>query len=386
MFYGNFFSSFLGAMSLSLLSFFGAYDQINYINYVFNLAATIFTFIDFGRSNAILLNKQTSSDTQNDLQFSIVQIIIILALVSLIDVLGLFNLSFFDLTFIVCLFLVQRTYYSNCIANEQDYKGVSSQIYLSIIKLVAILGIVTIPTLSTKIIISFLYGTCLLVVTLLFLIKTTQNNGFSIKETTKRITTLLKHMKIIGPNNIFLILIDRFEILFFIYLIGDIEYASFITLISYSYLIGILVDAVMKKLYLKDGLSTRSYKNNMIIFLKKHKLKISAVFVLIIISMSFFTNKVFNHKFVLVEQIIVYAVFFQSLRFVSQYVELDFIRTASSKLLVLRTINVILFIIGFVVCLQMEVHLTHLLIIFSALRLLNITLLFILNKRENAFI
>ena len=155
LFIGNLVSAFFGALCLLLITYYGNYNEITYINYSFALASTIFTFLDFGRSNAILLSKQTRDQKFNDHNFSYILIILILLFNFIFSLIS--EKSFLDVILIVSLFIPQRTFYSICVSIKDDFSAVVSQLSLSFLKLFAVILLIN-SELNIKFLISLFYG------------------------------------------------------------------------------------------------------------------------------------------------------------------------------------------------------------------------------------
>ena len=111
LFSGNIIAGFIGFLSLTFLTYFGTIKQINYINYVFYLAPTIFTFIDFGRSNATLLASNKKSEPY-DIFISIFQIFILIFPIVFLYALDLNFQFILEIYFILTCLLIQKIYYS----------------------------------------------------------------------------------------------------------------------------------------------------------------------------------------------------------------------------------------------------------------------------------
>ena len=247
LFSGNIIAGFIGFLSLTFLTYFGTIKQINYINYVFYLAPTIFTFIDFGRSNATLLASNKKSEPY-DIFISIFQIFILIFPLVFLYALDLNFQFILEIYFILTCLLIQKIYYSVFLKKSKEFFAVISQVILSFLKLFAIILIVIYSNYENYFI-SIIYGFSFFIFLFYYVICFKNQLSDLNKKIFNRISDLWKDMKVIGPNNISLILLDRFEILFLIYILNDIEYATLVTIIGYSFLIGIVVDAIMKKLY-----------------------------------------------------------------------------------------------------------------------------------------
>lgn len=364
LFTGNLLSAIFGALCLLLITYYGSYSQITYINYSFALASTIFTFLDFGRSNAILLSETTKIEKFNDYNFSFLLTILILTL----------NLVFFSITgidyfgvlLIASIMISQRIFYSVCVSLTYDITAVVSQVILSLLKLIVIILLI-VSELNVEFLISLVYGISLIMIGTYYL---KFYNFFSLKSTLSRIRNLFQDMKFIGPNNLFLVLTDRFEILFFIYLISEKEFASFSSLIGISYLIGIVIDAVMKKLYINVRKHKISNKSKLYNFLKTEFKLILLTLIITLIVAPYIADIFLNFKLQNVKEIVFFSIVFQLLRFISQFLELDFISHRSKNILFIKAINLLLLFSGLIFCLIYKLSFIHILIVFFSIRLL----------------
>lgn len=374
---GNLLSAIFGALCLLLITYYGDYNQINYINYTFALASTIFTFLDFGRGNSILLSKKTNNQKFNDYNFSFLLIISILFLNLAFS--SITEVKILDTLLIVSLLISQRTFYSVCISLNNDVSAVISQVILSLLKLFVVI-LLLISELNIEFLISLVYSISLIVLSVYYL---KFYKHFSLKSTFSRIKNLFSDMKFIGPNNAFLVLTDRFEILFFIYLINDKEFASFSSLLGISYLIGIFVDALMKKLYINvrnQKISNRSRLYSII------KTNFKSIFLFLIISLTvipYVADILLNFKLQNVKEIVFFCIIFQLLRFISQLLELDFISHKSKNILFIKIINLFFLFMGIISSSIFKLSFIHILIVFCAIRLFLILPLVSFNFKRN---
>ena len=373
LFSGNIMAGFIGFISLSLLTYFGTIKQINYINYLFYLAPTVFTFIDFGRSNATLLASNKTSEPY-DIFISIFQIFILIFPIVFLLVLNLNFQFILEIYFILTCFVIQKIYYSVLLKKSKEIYAVISQIILSFLKLFAVILIVIFNDYESYFI-SIIYGFSLFVFLFSYLIFFKNHLSDLYKKIFNRISDLWKDMKVIGPNNISLILLDRFEILFFIYILNDIEYASLVTIIGYSFLIGVVIDAIMKKLYV--DLENQKFSNKILFmsFIKKYGLKFFLAIFLIFLAIYNTIDIIVINKFILIGELIIFSILFQITRFISQFIELDYFRIRSSKLIKLRMIFLFIFSCSLFICYYFDFSLFSCLVIFIIIRLFTLYLL-----------
>jgi hypothetical protein len=186
-------------------------------------------------------------------------------------------------------------------------------------------------------------------------------------------------MKIIGPNNISLILLDRFEILFLIFLLNDIEYATLVTIIGYSFLIGMVVDAIMKKLYVDLEYQTISNKILFLKFIDKYGFILCTALILLM-TIIYMTIDLFSiNKFILIGEVIIFSIMFQISRFISQFIELDYFRIKSNKLIKLRMIFLFIFSCALYICWQYKLSFFECLIFFLFVRFFTLFILIKIN-------
>ena len=363
LFTGNLLSAIFGALCLFLITYYGDYNEITYINYSFALASTIFTFLDFGRSNAILLSKQTKDERFNDHNFSFLLIILII-LFNLIFSL-IIEKSFLDVSLIVSLFIPQRTFYSVCVSIKDDFSAIISQLSLSLLKLFAVIFLIN-SELNIEFLISLFYGISLTLLSVYYL---KFYKYFSLKFTFMRIRELFSDMKYIGPNNLVLVVTDKFELLFFIYLINNKEYASFSSLIGISYLIGIFVDAVMKKLYIDLRNQKTSNRLKLYRFIKIKFKSICLLLIIILIFIPYVADIFLAFKLQTVKEIVFFSIIFQLLRFISQFLELDFISHGSRNILTIKIINLFLLFSGIIISYFFELNFVYILVLFCLIRI-----------------
>lgn len=361
---GNLLSAILGAIGILLVTYYGSYNQISYINYSYALASTIFTFLDFGRSNAILLSKETKSQKHNDFNFSFLLIALLIFLNFVFS--STLDLNFFDIISIVSLLLFQRIFYSVYISCNDDQSAVLSQVILSTLKLTVITFLIF-SQLNIKFLISIVYGVSLVILSIYHL---KFYKYFSLKSIFSRIKYLFSDMKIIGINNFFLVVTDRFEILFFVYIINQKEFASFSSLIGISYLIGIIVDAFMKKLYINSRKKRTSNRLSVYRIIKTNFKSLLLFLILMLIIIPFVAETLLNFKLQNVKEIVFYSLVFQLLRFISQLLELDFISHNSKNIFLIKIINLLFLFVGLIIASILKFNFINVLIMFCMIRLL----------------
>ena len=184
-----------------------------------------------------------------------------------------------------------------------------------------------------------------------------------------RIRELFSDMKYIGPNNLILVVTDKFELLFFIYLINNKEYASFSSIIGLSYLIGILVDAVMKKLYIDLRNQKTSNRLKLYRFVKINFKSICLLLVIILTFIPYVADIFLAFKLQTVKEIVFFSIIFQLLRFISQFLELDFISHGSRNILTIKIINLFLLFSGVIISYFFELSFVYILVVFCLIRI-----------------
>lgn len=364
---GNIISGIIGFSTLSLLTYYGNNNDISYFNHIFNLAATLFTIADYGKSNAILLSNNNRDSFKNEFCLTFLTLFCLPILSTIIYYVFSWS-GVFDLTLIIGCLVIQKTLYSLYVLINKEWFAILTQIYIALLKITLVYFYIFYSYDKSNLF-CFLYGgTILLTLTIISF----QNNLYNnfITNSINRIQELWRNMKTIGPNNISLIVLDRFEILLFIYIAKEHEYASLVTILGYSYLFGMFVDAVMKRSYKnyhsKNELNTSiliSYYKRNIISLITSSFILIPLFVVV-------GNEILPATLSYKTELIIYSIAFQLSRFACQYIELDLINYNGGKLMKIRIFQLSLFFICFLIALSTKLPFLYLILLFLALRLL----------------
>lgn len=290
--------------------------------YTYNLALAsfVFTLIDFGRINDSLLNNNSS---RKDL---ILNIILSIGLCVLALGLKVISMPVFVVT---VLLFIQRYILNYNVITESRGGIMLLQICGSLIRLLLVLLIsINFETGEAYVLILGL-----IVLSVVFL-----------KHRVRKLFT--KTALNIGALNLGLILIERFDVLALRNLLTSVNFASLSAILSYTYLIGIFIDPIIKLLY-KSG-------NEISIKLLDAKIKdntiyITAITCLITLLGYFILDYFFGDKFVNILLFLLYGVLLQLIRILAQVYEITILEKSTKKIILLRALSILILFVGMIV-------------------------------------
>lgn len=294
--------------------------EVDFISkYTYNLALSsfVFTLIDFGRINDSLLRK---NDSKNDL---IINIFFSISICILCLAFKLISLPVFGVGVIL---FIQRYSLNYNVIRESGRGTWLLQISGPMIRL--LLVVLISMNIEMNDISILILGLIMVLIMLLKYgaIKLFTRTAFNI-----------------GLLNLGLILIERFDVLTLRSSLSNVDYASLSAILSYTYLVGIFADPIIKLLY-KSG-------NELSIEFLDKKIRENVRYIMILTSAIIIIGYVvleysFGNKFTNILLFLFYGVLLQVIRLISQIYEITILEKSIYTIIAIRAISILILIIG----------------------------------------
>lgn len=289
-------------------------------DYAFQLAvlSLLFTAVDWGRLNSALMEEEVSrSSLLNDILLSFV-----LCAVAL-----LFDFITVGTGLTASLVIAQRYTLNYCLKSHQIGLIWLLQIAGALLRLILLATIFyALPEESIKI------GMIALVIVAVFFIRP--------KNTWSRAAIN------IGVLNIGLLAVERFDVLVLHEFLSIEDYATLSALLSYTYIIGITADPMIKLLYKEHDVLTISVIDKF--FKDWSRIILFGVIAAICVTYAV-TDYLFGDKFQNVLAFSAYAIPFQIARVTSQIYEITIVKAKTTSIIGLRLLSLLVLGIGIVV-------------------------------------